>query len=135
MEIWGFLISSKLLLVTVKCTTRPIYGLEYFPVSQHSSNLVQSFPLPIYQRMSCKMLRSKYLSSIHLISRRTFEKMSSSFGGGIGWTTLLYIPRIAYLYVGHFKEIFSPWCFVPCILYLYYQNNHLSIGRQKILLC
>ena len=68
MEIWGFLISSKLLLVAVKCTTRPIYGLEYFPVSQHSSNLVQSFPLPIYQRMSCKMLGSKYLSSISFTS-------------------------------------------------------------------
>ena len=130
MEIGGFLVSSKLFLLAAKCTTRPIYGLEYFPVSQHSSNLVQSFPLPIYQRMSCKMLGSKYLSSISFTSslgellRRCLHPSEVELAGPHYYTFLdLYVCHV---YFCHIKVIlslsplvYSMLYFVTCTLCLY----------------
>ena len=112
---------AKLFIVAVKSFTQ-IFSTETtfqqpcrkFPLANLLAEVMQNTPSKIIP-----FSRDDFVE--YLISRMTFEKMSSSFGGG--WTTLLYIPGIcifvpskkfprhyyfAFVYLNHFKGITSP---------------------------
>ena len=125
LEMWESEYPSKLFIVAVKWTTQPIDGLEYFPLSQHSCNLVESFPLPIYQRRSnlfpflSPHLSENFREDVFILRRWNWLDDTIVHSWKVCWSLQRNHLAIGILY----------------FVFLSLQRNHLAIVRQKTHLC
>ena len=114
LEMWESEYPSKLFIVAVKWTTQPIDGLEYFPLSQHSCNLVESFPLPIYQRRSnlfpflSPHLSENFREDVFILWRWNWLDDTIVHSWKVCWSLPRNHLAIGILYFGHSKGITSP---------------------------